>query len=63
MKPDFMISSYSHQLQEEIAMSQAINPVASMMHHVTPLNDPRQSRKVIHPLNEILFLVRSGKVA
>ena len=29
---------------------QAINPVASIMDNFAPLNDPRQTLKVIHPL-------------
>lgn len=49
--------------QEEIAMSQVINPVASLMDHFTPLNDPRQTIKVVHPLKEIVFLCLCGTIS
>ena len=44
-------------------MNQAIDPVASMMDYFTPLNDPRQSVKIIYPLREILFLCLCGTIS
>ena len=44
-------------------MNQAVDPVNSMMDYFAPLNDPRQSAKVIHSLQEIVFLCLCGTIS
>lgn len=44
-------------------MNQEFDPVASLMDHFSSLNDPRQTAKVIYPLQEIVFLCLCGTIA